>query len=158
MPELELEAVHRKAIADGMIKVGIPMTGVEGCEWCFAKPVSPSHAKLVNVPVHCDHVHYGDVVEFREEDPPHVLLKQFVRVKTQGSHSQAFQFVSDEVAQALAPDQLQHRARRMLKYLHDAPAHIRPLDVVYVGAGWMVGAWAMTADADEVQKFVHTFA
>lgn len=157
MSKQDREAIHEQAVADGMVKVGIPMTDDDGVEWCFAQRISATHARIDNVPVFCDAVNYGDVIEFREQDPPDVLFKEFVRVKTRGSHTLAFRFASRKVVRTLTADELQARARRMREYLDAAPGSIKPLAVEGIGEGWMAGAWPTTANAREVRRYLHGF-
>lgn len=135
-PLESMREVHRQALADGMVKVGIPMDGEGGgSEWCFAKRLSASHARLDNVPVFCDGVHYGDVVEFREQDPPHELFKDFVRVVTQGSGTLVLPFGND--CAALPPDEWRRRFLEVRERLLALPKRIRPLAVERVANCWV---------------------
>ncbi len=157
MSKQDQHAIHEQAVADGMVKVGIPMGDDDGIEWCFAHRISATHARIDNVPACCDGVNYGDVIEFREQDPPHVLFKEFVRVKTQGSHTLAFQFAPGKLVRTLTPDELQARAKRIREFLDAAPAGIKPLAVERICDGWMAGAWPMTAKARDVRRYLRGF-
>ena len=158
MSKHDLHAIHEQAVADGMVKVCIPMSDDDGFEWCFAHRISAAHARIDNVPVFCDAVNYGDVIEFREQDPPDVLFKEFLRVKTQGSHTLAFSFAPRKVLRTITPDDLQARGKRMREYLNAAPDSIKPLAVEGIGDGWMAGAWPMTASARDVRRYIRGFS
>ncbi len=140
----ELERAHRQAVADGMVKVGLPMTDRDGCvEWCFAHRLSPTLARIDNVPVFCDEVHFGDVVQYREQDPPHPLFKDFVRVRTQGSTTYVFPVFDDEEAMP-AEDEMRAVMGRVRASLLSMPEGDRPLAVEGVMAGWLASAWPLS--------------
>lgn len=134
----ELREVHRQALADGMVKVGLPMADdPAGREWCFGKRLSATHARLDNVPVFCHGVHFGDVVEFREQSPPDELLKEFVRVVSQGTTT----FVLPLEAEDEDVPRSEHEQRAMFirarERLLALPEAIRPLAVEGVMPGWL---------------------
>lgn len=157
MERQDMQAIHEKAAADGFVKVGLPMDNSESCEWCFARRISPTHAKIDNVPVACAAVNYGDVVEFREQDPPHVLFKEYVRVKTRGSQTFVFRFAPQKLLGTLTPDELKARAGRMREHLNSGPESIKPLALERVSEAWMAGAWPLTAKASKVARYVRRF-
>lgn len=132
----ELREVRRQALADGMVKVGLPMTDdPDGRERCFGKRLSATHARLDNVPVFCDGVHFGDVVEFREQDPPDELLKEFVRVVTRGSGTAVVPYCDGDVPRP--KDELQSLFSQARDRLMALPEPIRPLAVEGVMPGWL---------------------
>jgi len=132
----ELREVHRQALADGMVKVGLPADmGPVETEWCFAERISATRARLVNVPVFCHGVHFGDVVEFREQDPPDELLKEFVRVVTRGSGTAVVPYCDGDVPRP--KDELQSLFSQARDRLMALPEPIRPLAVEGVMPGWM---------------------
>jgi hypothetical protein len=128
-----LQGIHRQAVADGMVKVGLPMSDGRGTEWCFGKRVSAIHARLDNVPVYCDGIGYGDVVEFREQDPPHELFKEFVRVVTRCSAKAMMPYSVPGVPEPES-SRLYREARERLLALPEA---IRPLAIEGVMPGWV---------------------
>lgn len=155
MTENELTAAHRQAIDDGMVKVGIPMElPCGGIEWCFAKRVSATHARIDNIPVFCSHVNYADIVEFAEQDSPHVLFKAFVRVKTQGSECLTFSCVPESLSRTLSVHQLRARATAVRERLDAAPEHVRPLCIEGVEPGVLSAAWPVGTDVDAVAAFL----
>jgi ribosomal protein S17 len=128
----ELKRVHRQAVADGMVKVGLPVKGRNvSVEWCFAHRLSRTFARIANIPVHADNVHYGDVVEYREQRPRHQLLKEFVGVRTQGSTTLV----------CPVDRRLMRRVRELLMAM---PASDRPLAIQAPARGWLASAWPLT--------------
>ena len=138
-----------------MVKIGIPMELPSGgIEWCFAKPVSATHARIDNIPVCCSHVNYADIVEFAEQESPHVLFKTFVQVKTQGSECLTFSCVPDHLASTLSVNELRARAIAVRERLNAAPEHVRPVCIEGVGPGVLAAAWRVGTDVDAVTAFL----
>jgi hypothetical protein len=132
-----LQEVHRQAVADGMVKVGLPISERGGgTEWCFGKRLSAIHARLDNVPVYCDGIGYGDVVEFREQNPPHELFKEFVGVVTRCSATAVLPYCDEDVPEN--PGRQLYRAAR--ERLLALPEAIRPLAIEGVIPGWVAVA------------------
>jgi hypothetical protein len=149
----ELERVHRQAVADGMVKVGLPMTDRDGCvEWCFAHRLSPTLARIDNVPVFCDEVHFGDVVEYREQDPPHPLFKDFVRVRTRGSTTLVVPYCDEDVR--LEADEYRRRFSQVRDQLLALPEPTRPLAVEGVYEGWLAMALPLGLKRRQVRDVV----
>jgi hypothetical protein len=128
-----LQELHRQAVADGMVKVGLPMLDGRGTEWCFGKRLSAIHARLDNVPAYCPGIGFGDVVEFREQEPPHELFKDFVRVVTRCSATVVIPYCGEDVPKAES-SRLYREARERLQALPEA---IRPLEVEGLVPGWV---------------------
>jgi len=144
-----LQEVHRQAVADGMVKVGLPISERGGgTEWCFGKRLSATHARLDNVPVYCDGIGYGDVVEFREQDPPHELFKEFVRVVTRCSTTYVFPVFDDEEATP-SEGELRSTMLRVRASLLSMPEGDRPLAIEGVMAGWLASAWPLSVTAEQ---------
>jgi hypothetical protein len=120
----ELQEIYRRAERDGMVKVGIPADPSSGIamEWCWAKRLSSSYARLANFCVCGGGINFGDVVEFSEQPEPDVILKEFVRVVSRGSEQAMVAYATrDEVADASESmrEQIRQRHREILQYLDD---------------------------------------
>jgi hypothetical protein len=148
-----LQELHRQAVADGMVKVGIPMAESDGGrEWCFGKRLSATHARLDNVPVFCHGVHFGDVVEFCEQDPPHELFKDFVRVVTPGSTTLVVPYCDEDLV--LERDEYRQRFSQVRARLLELPEAIRPLAVEGVCDGWLAIALPLPLNHRQVRDVV----
>lgn len=151
----ELRQVHRQAVADGMVKVGLPMADSPGgVEWCFGQRLSATRARLDNVPVFSDVAHYGDVVEFREQDPSDELLKAFVGVKSQGSQTVVLPYGDDD--EPLPRDEVRRRFDLVRERLLALPEPIRPLAVEGVVDGWVAVALPLGLTRRQVRAVVRS--
>jgi hypothetical protein len=154
--------VTQRAIDDGMVKIGVPAdSGPIAREWCFAKRISPTHAKLMNCCVHADAVNFGDIVEFREQGDddggPHELLKSFVRVVTRGSTQCEFLYSTDDEARDKSPamqSTLSHRLNRIRAALEELPEDVRPICVEGLFAGFACAAFPVTVTSEQAEAFV----
>lgn len=143
----ELGESLRKAADDGMVKIGIPHDDDSFTEWCWATPVSRSHARLANVCMAGD-VGWGDIVQFEElpetDGGPHDVLKAFVRVVTRGSTQCGFVFATDKEAKDKSPARdavLHQRWRTICDTLKCLPEGERPLCVEGMGNGFGIAAF-----------------
>jgi hypothetical protein len=145
-----VQEINRQAVADGMVKVGLPMSGFDGREWCFAYRLSAIHARLNNVPVYSDGIGYGDVVEFREQDPPHELLKEFVRIVTRGSRTVVLSYCKEGTSEDACRRLFQQARERLLAL----PEDIRPKAIEAPAIGWVALALPLGLSPSEL----HTVA
>ena len=142
----ELVDLHRQAAADGMVKIALPMDE-GGIEWCYGKRLSATRARMVNVPVFCSGVRYGDVVEFGEQDEPSEFFKVFVSVVEQHSFTVPFR-VSCESKATPADSRLRRQA--VVDALQALPEADRPEMYEWVAGELIVMAWPLTADESRV--------
>ena len=128
--------INKQAVADGMVKIGIPCNedAPASREWCWAKRVSRTHAKLENCCLHRDGVRFGDVVEFREQSDEdggsHEVLKLFVRVISRGSTQCEFFYATVAESRDESPAMkfsLTHRWRQICQSLKTLPEDVRPM-------------------------------
>lgn len=156
-------AQMRQAIADGMVKVGIPTGSDNGpsMEWCWAERLSPTHAKLCNCCVFRDDIGFGDIVEFREqgddEGGPHDAMKLFVRVVTRGSTQ--CQFMYSTVAEArdespAAKEALTLRLRSIRQSLESLPEDVRPISFEGLFAGFACAAFPASVTPAQAEAFL----
>lgn len=146
----ELQSIRRQALADGMVKLGLPMAGEDGgVEWCFARRLTASHARIDNVPAFCDGVAFGDVVEFAELSPPDELLKEFVRVVTRGSETVVLPYGDERVPRL--KDGLPSLFSQVRDRLLALPQEIRPLTVEGVMPGWVALALPLGLTNEQVR-------
>jgi hypothetical protein len=153
--------VTQKEIDDGMVKVGIPSDDNASREWCWARRVSPTHARLANCCVFRDDVNFGDIVEFEEqpecEGGPHQFLKRFVRVVTRGSTQCEFMYSTDAEArdksQAMR-EKLTHRLRTIRTTLDKLPESVRPICFEGLFTGYGCAAFPATVTAQQAEQFV----
>lgn len=131
----ELQEINRQAIRDGMVKVGIPCDDVRGPsrEWCWAKRVAPSYARLENCCVFAEGVNFGDIVEFREQGQedggPHELLKAFVRVVTKGSTQRDIVYATVAEVRNKSDRTIAEMRRRIAgirRFCNSLPVGVRP--------------------------------
>ena len=149
----------RQAVADGMVKVGIPCEyGPVNREWCWAKRLSSSFAKLDNCCVYRDDVYFGDVVEFCERDNdhggPHPVMKSFVRVVSRGSTQLPIAY-GTAVELADRSDRMRaeftDRFRTICAFCDAMPIAVRPVCVEGFVAGIAHVAFPATVTIDEAR-------
>jgi hypothetical protein len=157
----EKYGVTREVLDEGIVKIGIPAADGSTMEWCFAKRVSTTHAKLMNCCVFSDAVNFGDIVEYRERGDdyggPHELLKLFVRVVTRGSTQCEFMYSTDAEArdksQAMR-EKLTHRLRTIRSTLDRLPEGVRPICCEGLLTGYGCAAFPATVTAKQAEQFV----
>lgn len=115
-----------------MVKVGIPPDPTIGIkvEWCWAKRLSASYARLDNVCLCQESIGFGDVVEFCEQAEPHAILKKFVRVVSRGSKQVVVTYATANEAFSCSKSkraQLQKRRRKIDRFLENDSGGIAAL-------------------------------
>jgi hypothetical protein len=156
-------AINQQAVADGMVKIGIPCS--EGAsasrEWCWAHRVSPSHAKLDNCCILRDDVRFGDVVEFCEQSAddggPHDVLKLFVRVVSRGSTQCEFFYATVAEGRDQSPAMkraLTRRWRQICHSLKTLPEDVRPMYLEGMKAGYGCAAFPASVMPAQAEAFV----
>jgi hypothetical protein len=148
----------RRAVADGVVKVGIPAADGTTTEWCWAKRVSKNHAKLMNCCVFGDGPGYGDIVEFREQpDGPHKVLKDFVRVVSTGSRQCEFIYATDDEVKDRSPAldrELLHRLQAIRETLDQLPEDVRPICLEGLVPGMGCAAFPEAVAAPEAELYL----
>lgn len=157
----QLADAMQAATNDGMVKVAIPSSCGGTLEWCWARRISPTHAKLENCCVFCDDVNFGDIVEFAEQPAdnggPHEVLKQFVRVVTRGSMQCEFFYSTDAEAGDDSPEmreKLSHRMRTIRNTLKALPDAVRPICIEGLLTGYGCAAFPITVTPEQAERFV----
>ncbi len=156
----EMRESMRRAAADGMVKIGIPHIDSNVREWCWARPVSPTHAKLENVCI-AGGVSYGDIVEFEEQTAadggPHDVLKSFVRVVTRGSTQCGFVYANARESRAKSSEiacRLQGRWKRIHDVLMGLPESERPLSIEGLMPGFGVAAFPASVEPSRAEQLL----
>lgn len=163
MDDKEYASIARQAVADGMVKIGIPIDEEVGpsLEWCWAKRVSATHAKLDNCCMFSDVVGFGDIVEFRELDDadggPHELLKVLVRVVTRGSTQCLCEYATEQESADSSPASnrsLSSRLRAIRLALESLPEEVRPIYVEGMFPGFACVAFPAAVTPEQADAFV----
>jgi hypothetical protein len=155
-----LQKEMNKARADGMVKIGIPHIESSVREWCWAKPVSRTHARLDNVCM-AGGVQYGDIVQFEElsdhDGGPHDVMKSFVRVVTRGSTQCAFLYATEQESKAKSPRiaaVLTARWKRIHEALMALPECERPLTIEGLALGFGIAAFSVDVSPERAEEIL----
>jgi hypothetical protein len=156
-------AISQQAVADKVIKIGIPCheDAPASREWCWAHRVSPTHAKLDNCCFLRDGVRFGDVVEFREQGEEdggsHEVLKLFVRVVSRGSTQCEFVYATNAEMRRKSPAikrALTRRWRQISHSLEKLPEDVRPVALEGMTAGYGCAAFPASVTPAQAEAFV----
>lgn len=155
--------VTQEEINEGLIKVGIPCPDDCGpsMEWCWARRMSPSYARLENCCTFADGVSFGDIVEFCEQDDsdggPHEFLKSFVRVVTRGStqHVVAYATIDESRDKSdRSREIITQRYRELRRYCDAMPNSVRPIAVEGMVPGLACVAFPAHVTDDEAETLI----
>jgi hypothetical protein len=156
-------AINQQAVADGMIKIGIPIGTPPSVsrEWCWAQRVAPSYARLENCCVYGEGINFGDIVEFCEQGDedggPHEILKRFVRVVTRGSTQRDVLYATIAEARNKSDRTIAKLRRRIVgirRYCDSLPVEVRPHYVEGLTPGLACIAFPADISDDRVDELL----
>ena len=156
----ELQMTRRQLAIDGFVKVGIPGDCNSGVvtEWCWAKRLSKSYARLITCCMSQNGVGYGDVVEFREwPKQSHPLSKQFLWVVSRGSEQVMIAYASRSDAASAsqkAQKRLKSRCRDVQRFLETARGEGLVLAWECMHAGFLCIALPVGTTDDEADRLL----
>jgi len=156
-------AINQQAVADGMVKIGIPIGTPPSAsrEWCWAQRVAPSYARLENCCVYGEGINFGDIVEFREQGDEdggaHEVLKLFVRVVTKGSTQRDILYATSAEARNKSDRMIAKLRSRIVgirRFCDSLPVAVRPLCVEGLTPGRACIAFPADVNDDSVDELL----